>query len=95
MSLQPRPAPEVPEETRRVAQAVFPHGNVYLRMRDELGELYADHLFADLFPARGQPAKAPGQLALTRTCGVGRCHYDAVRRRALGSTSRRRCSSPY
>jgi transposase len=64
MSLQPRSVPEVPEETRRVAQAAFPHGNVYLRMRDELGELYADALFADLFPERGQPAKAPGRLAL-------------------------------
>ncbi len=64
MSLQPRPTSEVPEETRRIAQAAFPKGNVYLRMRDELGELYADDLFADLFPERGQAAEAPGRLAL-------------------------------
>ena len=64
MSMQPRPAPEVPEETRRVAQAAFPHGNVYLRLRDELGALYHDELFAELFPERGQPAEAPGRLAL-------------------------------
>jgi transposase len=64
MSMQPRPTPEVPEETRRVAQAAFPHGNVYSRLRDELGVLYDDKLFADLFPERGQPAEAPGRLAL-------------------------------
>ena len=71
--MQPRSAPEVPEETRRVAQAAFPNANVYLRLRDELGELYGDELFSALFPERGQPAEAPGRLALTRACGVGRC----------------------
>jgi transposase len=65
MSLHPQEIPPVPEETRRVAQAAFPRGNVYMRMRDELGRLYEDHLFAHLFPARGQPAEAPWRLALT------------------------------
>ncbi len=64
MSMQPRCTEEVPEDTRRVAQAAFPHGNVYLRLRDEVGTLYNDALFADLFPERGQPAEAPGRLAL-------------------------------
>jgi transposase len=36
-----------------------------MRMRDELGTIYHDHLFAHLFPARGQPVEAPWRLALT------------------------------
>jgi transposase len=65
MSLQPEEIPSIPEETRRVAQTVFPRGNVYMRLRDELGTIYEDHLFAAIFPARGQPAESPWRLALT------------------------------
>lgn len=64
MSLQPRPTMNIPEETRRVAQAAFPKGNLYMRMRDEFGALYTDRQFAALFPERGQPAEVPGRLAL-------------------------------
>jgi transposase len=64
MSLQPQEIPPVPEETRRVAQAAFPRGNGYMRLRDELGTVYDDQLFAPLFPARGQPAASPWRLAL-------------------------------
>src|SRR5436309_1806587 len=64
MSLQPQAVYAVPEETARVARAAFPKGNTYLRMHDELGRLYADRDFAALFPALGQPALAPAQLAL-------------------------------
>ena len=39
MSLNPQPIPPVPEETILVAQAAFPKGNLYLRLRDELGVL--------------------------------------------------------
>jgi transposase len=35
-----------------------------LTLRDELDTIYADSLFAALFPKRGQPAEAPGRLAL-------------------------------
>jgi transposase len=65
MSLHPQEIPPVPEGTVRVARAAFPRGNVYMRMRDELGAIYDDHLFAPLFPARGQPAASPWRLALT------------------------------
>jgi transposase len=65
MSLHPQEILPVPEETRRVAQAAFPRGNVYMRMRDELGAIYDDQLFAPLFPVRGQPAASPWRLALT------------------------------
>jgi transposase len=64
MSMHPHPIPAIPEETARVARAILPQGNVYLQMRDELGTLYQDEDFRDLFPSRGQPAEAPWRLAL-------------------------------
>jgi transposase len=54
----------IPAETVRVARAAFPKGTVYMKMRDELGQLYEDATFAALFPARGQPAAPPWRLAL-------------------------------
>src|SRR3954467_10247314 len=33
-------------------------------MRDELGGVYDDRMFASLYPARGQPALSPWRLAL-------------------------------
>lgn len=64
MSLHPQGPGPVPEETARVARAAFPKGSLYLGMRDELGTLYEDALFAPLFPVRGRPAEAPWRLAL-------------------------------
>ncbi len=64
MSLRPQVIYLVPEETARVARAAFPKGNLYLRMYDALGSIFADRQFADLFPARGQAAEAPVRLAL-------------------------------
>jgi len=63
MSLQPQTTGPIPDETQRVARAAFPKGNVYMRMRDELGAVYTDGPFAELFPRRGQPAESPGRLA--------------------------------
>jgi transposase len=64
MSLKVLPIPPVPEETARVAHAVFPHGNMLMQLRDTLGTMYTDEAFADLFPTHGQPAEAPWRLAL-------------------------------
>lgn len=64
MSMYPAPIFDVPELTAEVAQAAFPKGNRYLKMRDELGTIYNDKQFADLYPAVGQPAEAPWRLAL-------------------------------
>ena len=64
MSLKIGTIPEVPEETRRVAHAAFPKANPWLCLRDEIGTLYSDQDFADLFPPLGQPAAAPWRLAL-------------------------------
>jgi transposase len=64
VSLQLRFTPSVPEDTVRVARVAFPDGNPYLRLRDELGTIFHDVDFADLYPRTGQPALAPWRLAL-------------------------------
>ncbi|MCB8990396.1 MAG: transposase [Ardenticatenaceae bacterium] len=64
MSLHPCPAFEVPEETARIAHAAFPKGNIYIRMRDQLGAFFTDKQFASLFSKHGQPAFSTWWLAL-------------------------------
>jgi transposase len=64
MSLPTRGIEPVPEETAIIAHAAFPKGNSYLQMRDELGSIYTDDMFADLYPPDGQPAVRPWRLAL-------------------------------
>ena len=64
MSLRPDLIRPVPEGTARVARAAFREGNPLLQLRDELGPVFADADFADLFPKRGQPGLAPWRLAL-------------------------------
>ena len=54
----------IPEQTAQVAQAAFPQGNIYLQIRDELGSLYDDQLFASLYGNRRQSAAPPWRLAL-------------------------------
>jgi hypothetical protein len=39
MSLKPAPIPPVPEETAKVARAVFPGGNELMQFRDTLGSI--------------------------------------------------------
>jgi transposase len=58
MSLRPMSIDPIPEETVRVARAAFPKGNLFIRMRDELGVIFTS--FSELYPSRGQPAVAPG-----------------------------------
>jgi transposase len=39
MSVQSQTTYPIPEETQCVAHAAYPKGNLYMRMRDELGEI--------------------------------------------------------
>lgn len=64
MSLQPQTIYCVPEETARVARAIFPCGNLVMQVYDQLDMLFHDTDFADLFPSQGQRAEAPVRLAL-------------------------------
>ena len=64
MSLHPQDPPSIPEETCRVARAAFPKATPCLQIADALGAIHKDGQFIALFPRRGQPAEAPGRLAL-------------------------------
>ncbi|PNG16265.1 IS1182 family transposase [Streptomyces cahuitamycinicus] len=64
MSLRGVDLAEIPEETARVARAVFPKGCLAMRVRDVLGPVFADADFEELFPARGRPVISPARLAL-------------------------------
>ena len=64
MSMRPQAPPAVSEHTRRIARAAFPKSTFCLRIADALGPVYRDGQLAALFPRRGQPAAAPGRLAL-------------------------------
>jgi transposase len=64
MSLRPQKPLAAPITTRRVARAAFPKGTLCLHIADALGPVYHDEQFVALFPRRGQPAEAPGRLAL-------------------------------
>jgi transposase len=64
MSLQIERIQPVPELTESVARAAFPQGNPYLDLRDELGTIYEDALFTELYSHEGQPAMSPWRLAL-------------------------------
>jgi transposase len=64
MSLSPSVIEPVPDQTVLVARAAFPKGNLYLSMRDELGTLFDDCDFAELFSRLGYPAVTPWRLAL-------------------------------
>lgn len=76
----------IPKETLNVARAVFPNGNIYMQLRDTLGNLYSDENFSDLFSFRGRPAESPGVLALVSVLQIAeglsdRQAADSVRAR--------------
>ena len=76
---------DIPEETARVAQASFPDGNRYLTFRDEMGVIYRDAAFADLFVWRGQPAESPGFLAMVTSLQFAEGLTDRQAAEAVGS----------
>src|SRR5712691_4266228 len=64
MSMQPKPWPEVPADTARVAKSAFRNGALAIRARDQLGSWYDDEAFAGAYGARGKPGISPAQLAM-------------------------------
>ena len=64
MAIHPSSIDPVPEETARVARAAFRKGTLLMRVRDEIGVLCGDAMFAALCDARGPSAMAPWRLAL-------------------------------
>src|SRR5881392_4345277 len=51
-------------QTANSGRAAFRKGNPLLKLRDQLGAVFADADFADLFPRLGQPGLPPWRLAL-------------------------------
>jgi len=64
MTLHAQTEFSIPEETFRIAHAVYPRGNTLMKIRDELGTIYQDQAFAELFPPNGRAVEAPWRLAL-------------------------------
>jgi transposase len=62
--LRPERNHEIPELTRFVAKEALPDGSIFMTLRDELGPIFEDEDFADLYPSVGQPAESPARLAL-------------------------------
>ncbi len=62
--MQPRPWPEVPADTARVARRAFRKGALAIRARDELGSWYDDEAFGGAYGVRGAPGISPAQLAM-------------------------------
>lgn len=58
--------------TARVAHAAFPKGCLAMRMRDVLGEVFADAQFAEYFSVRGHPSISPARLAVVLVCSSRR-----------------------
>jgi hypothetical protein len=73
MTLRSQSLPLIPEATVAAVQAAFPKGNLYVELRAEVGALYDDRLFADLYPPVGRPVEvAPWCLALVMIMQVHR-----------------------
>jgi transposase len=64
MSLKPRHFPGLPEDTARVARAAFRKGSIYLTIGDEIGHIFRDADFEDLYALNGAPGLSPAQLVL-------------------------------
>ena len=62
--MQPRPWPEVPAGTAKIAKRAFRKGSLAMRARDELGAWCQDEAFGALYGVRGAPGISPAQLAM-------------------------------
>jgi hypothetical protein len=63
-SMQPRPWPEVPAGTARVARRAFLRGTLAIRARDLLGSWDEDAGFGPAYGVRVAPGTSPAQLAI-------------------------------
>ncbi|MSP11681.1 MAG: transposase [Chloroflexi bacterium] len=86
MSLQPRCFPPLPEDTAQLARKVFKKGHLYLTLGDQIGTLFTDTDFTQLYAADGAPACSAALLALVTLLQFmedlsDRATVDAVRGR--------------
>lgn len=65
MSLKPSDNMMIPADTIQVARGIYPKGdNLWIKMRDELGSIFNDEQYRELFGQRRKPAESPRRLAL-------------------------------
>lgn len=67
MSMRPAPWPEPAPEVAAAIRAIYRGKRqvpLPVRVRDELGEVFADGAFAGAFGREGRPGWSPGRLAL-------------------------------
>ncbi len=64
MSLPHEKKTGIPERTAKLARTIFPKGNKYMILRDELGEIFKDEQFSSQFSWKGATAVSPGILAM-------------------------------
>ena len=83
MSLQPQEVPPVPDETRRIARAAFPKGNVYIRMSPPPEASAPGHPSGPTLPYSERPAQARAALARGKSrgppAGAGRRRWGRAR----------------
>src|SRR5438045_3627249 len=84
--MRARVLPEVPEQTAAVAKAAFRKGTLAMRVRDELGEVFADGAFIDAFGDPWQAGDFAGAAGDGHGAAVrGEPHRSAGRRRGAGT----------
>ena len=71
------------------AKAAFRKGNPLLTLREELGTIFSDKDFIDLFPKLGQPGLPPWRLAFVTILQFRETLSD----RQAAAASRRACSA--
>ena len=64
MSVRFQPLKPIPPRTVAVAKAALGKDNIVMKLRDELGTLYQDSDFSELFSHEGQPGICPWRLAM-------------------------------
>jgi transposase len=65
MTLRLESIPPIPQATAAAACAIFPDGNVYMTIREELGTIFSDAQFAPWFAQTGRPVELlPWRAAL-------------------------------
>ena len=70
MSLKPESIGPVPEETARLAKAVFPEGCTFIKMRDDAADAISRRNVCRLVPQRGS--------ASTGSVEIGSDHHHAI-----------------
>lgn len=64
MCLKPRSLPPIPDDTRAVAERIYPPDHPLRRLGEDYADVLCDEDFADLYSPTGQPALSPALLAL-------------------------------